>query len=144
MGVSVRPSRRACRLAQSCCQATAGFLPRDDNLKPAAKRGATCFVVRSRDRGKTWGDYTVVARHFNEICIARLPSGKLLAALRADEGSVSLSSSSNGGRSWSDPRQVTEQAEHPADLVVLADGRLLISHGVRHQPYGVQAHAELR
>ncbi len=34
---------------------------------------------------------------------------------------------------------MTEAAEHPADLLVLADGRLLITFGVRHQPYGVQA-----
>ena len=99
----------------------------------------TSFVVRSRDGGRSWGEYAEIARHFNETCMARLPSGKLAAALRKDGGSTSLSFSSDGGKTWSQPAQVTEKGEHPSDLLVLADGRLLLTHGVRHQPYGVQA-----
>ena len=99
----------------------------------------TSFLVRSRDGGRTWGEYTVIARHFNETCMVLLPSGKLAAALRKDGGSTSLSFSSDGGKTWSQPAQVTGRAEHPADLLMLADGRLLMTHGVRHQPYGVRA-----
>jgi len=102
-------------------------------------RGHTSFVVRSRDGGKTWGEYAEVARRFNEICLARLPSGKLVAALRGDTGSTSLSFSTDDGRTWSKPDQATGRAEHPADLLVLSDGNLLMSYGVRHEPYGVQA-----
>ncbi len=108
-------------------------LPRD------RKTPTTSFVVRSRDGGKTWGEYVPIASRFDELCIARLPSGKLVAALRETGGSASLSFSSDGGRTWSETRRLTEAAEHPADLLVLADGRLLITFGVRHQPYGVQA-----
>ena len=102
-------------------------------------RGHTSFVVRSRDGGKTWGGYAEVARHFNEICLARLPSGKLLGALRGDAGSTFLSFSKDDGRIWSKPDQLTGRGEHPADLLVLSDGNLLMSYGVRHEPYGVQA-----
>ena len=108
-------------------------LPRD------RKTPTTSWVVRSRDGGKTWGEYAAVASRFDELCIARLPSGKLVAVLRATGGSTSLSFSSDGGRTWSETRRLTEKAEHPADLLVLADGRLLVTFGVRHQPYGVQA-----
>ena len=107
--------------------------------KKVDARGHTAFVVRSRDGGKSWGEYNEVARRFNEICLARLPSGKLLAALRGDAGSTFLSLSEDDGRNWSKPDQLTGRAEHPADLLVLSDGKLLMSHGVRHQPYGVQA-----
>ena len=116
-----------------------GYLHRNESKKSKSKWGHTCFVVRSHDQGQTWGEYTVVAKHFNEICMARLPSGKLAAVLRSDKGSTYLSFSSDEGRSWSQPRQVTGTNEHPADLLVLADVRLLMSHGVRHQPFGVQA-----
>ena len=107
--------------------------------KKSDSRGATAFVVRSNDGGKTWGEYTEVAQGFNEICLARLPSGKLAATLRGDAGGTYLSFSKDDGRTWSKPSQQTGKAEHPADLLVLADGRLLMSYGVRHQPYGVQA-----
>ena len=114
------------------------YLDRPGKKKVDA-RGHTAFVVRSRDGGKTWSGYTEIARRFNEICLSRLPSGKLVAALRGDSGSIFLAFSKDDGRTWSKPDQVTGRAEHPADLLVLSNGNLLMSYGVRHQPYGVQA-----
>ncbi len=63
----------------------------------------------------------------------------MAAALRGEKGLTHLSFSQDDGRTWTKPSQVTGKAEHPADLLVLADGSLLMSYGVRHQPYGVQA-----
>jgi hypothetical protein len=98
------------------------------------------YVLRSRDGGLTWGEPSVVAEGFNETGLARLPGGELLAALRiaAKAANVWLSRSSDGGRTWSEPVAVTQDSEHPADLIVLADGSVLMVYGRRHTPMGAE------
>jgi hypothetical protein len=45
----------------------------------------------------------------------------------------------DGGYAWSEPRPITEVDEHPADIIRLASGRLLLAFGHRQPPYGVRA-----
>jgi hypothetical protein len=64
-----------------------------------------------------------------------------MAALRAEKGQArtDISFSSDHGFTWSKPEPILDAAEHPADLSLLRDGSLLMTFGVRHKPYGVQA-----
>ena len=98
------------------------------------------YLYRSTDQGKTWKRHGQPGRkRFNETGLARLPSGTLLAAMRtADAGEVWLTRSKDGGRSWSEPRKLTPAAVHPADLVLLPDGRVLLVVGYRVGPFGVR------
>jgi hypothetical protein len=109
-------------------------------LKPESERGNFCFLVRSRDGGKTWGDPSLIARYHNEVTLIALKNGGLMAVIRSDEGGhLSSTFSTDRGRSWSAPQQITGNAEHPGDLLRLADGRILLSYGERNRPYGIQA-----
>lgn len=98
------------------------------------------LVYRSKDGGITWGDATMIADHYNETSLTLLPDGRLLAVARSHFGQfLSTCVSSDQGRTWSAPKRITADHEHPADTIVLRDGRLLLVHGERNRPYGVRA-----
>jgi sialidase-1 len=98
------------------------------------------YLFRSRDSGKTWGDPVLLGKHFNETGIVRLKDGRLLAAMRSEKGAaISIVESSGAGRTWSAPVQITADSEHPADLIQLRDGRVLLTFGERNAPRGVHA-----
>lgn len=98
------------------------------------------LVYRSQDSGATWGDPSVVAENYNETDLLVLPDQKILAVLRSDVGQhLAVSFSSDKGRTWSPPRQVTHDMEHPANVILLKDGRLLLVYGERNRPFGVRA-----
>jgi len=99
----------------------------------------TSILLRSTDGGATWGDESVVAHEYNETSYAFLPGGELLAAARSESGHVATLHSSDGGRTWSQPVQVTRDGEHPADLTVLQSGRVLLTFGRRIRPMGCGA-----
>ena len=42
------------------------------------------------------------------------------------------------GRSWSDPEQITQAHQHPADLVRLSNGDILLTYGNRNPPYRIE------
>ncbi len=108
--------------------------------KPEQQRGDFSFVVRSRDGGKTWGDSSLIARGFNEVSVLSVKGGRLLAVMRSQgAGHLSSSISSDQGDHWSAPVQITEDREHPGDLLRLSSGRILLTFGQRNKPYGVQA-----
>ena len=102
------------------------------------------YVVRSRDGGITWGDQTrIPIDDGDETCLLALPSGVVLAGVRVSGARVTeriyVMSSSDGGRSWSEPRRVTDTTQIPGDMIHLADGRVLLTFGHRTSPYGVRA-----
>jgi hypothetical protein len=103
-------------------------------------RGNESYLFRSKDGGKTWGDPVLLGRHYNETGIARLRDGRLLAALRSEKGgNLAIAESADEGRTWSTPAQITDDREHPADLIQLHDGRVLMVFGERNAPRGVHA-----
>jgi Neuraminidase (sialidase) len=103
-------------------------------------RGNESYLFRSRDNGKSWGEPSLMAKHYNETGIVELKNGKLLAALRSEQGgNLATSESADRGRTWSAPVQVTKDREHPADLIQLKDGRVLMTFGERNPPRGVHA-----
>ncbi|WP_421726192.1 exo-alpha-sialidase [Bauldia sp.] len=99
------------------------------------------FVVRSTDGGQTWSAPQIVAeagdQEFEEPAPVLLPDGRILLMLR-ENATRRLHAvwSNDGGRSWSPPLD-TGIAEYPADIIVLADGRLAMAAGRRHPPFGV-------
>ena len=115
----------------------------DDLLGFGAKEGRYyAYAFRSWDGGKTWDDISFISDGFGEIGFLQTKEKKILAAMRAvdrSEGGIHLSESTDNGKTWSRPLRVTFDSEHPADLIELADGRIIMTHGQRTRPMGVQA-----
>jgi len=99
------------------------------------------FFLRSRDDGRTWGDHVLIAEDHNETDLLCVGGDRLLAASRSNKGGhLDLYASDDAGRTWSLRQQVTGPLQHPAHLLKLASGEVLLSYGVRHRGcYGVGA-----
>jgi hypothetical protein len=84
-------------------------------------------VVRSHDNGETWEDFSVLstAGH-NETSLLEMPDGSLIAMMRTDSGAVDQAVSTDGGRTWSEPVRITRDGQHPADIIRLQSGALLM------------------
>ncbi len=91
------------------------------------------YIVRSKDNGETWGDPSLILPNHNETAIFLLPDNTLIAASRDGAGMQRLDSciSKDLGRSWSSPLRITSQKQHPADLLQLSNGWLLLLYGDR-------------
>ncbi len=99
-----------------------------------------CATMRSSDSGKTWKEERLIAEGFNETAITELSDGVLLAASRSQEKrNISIFSSNDGGIEWEQIGEVTRKDEHPADLTLLDDGRVLLTFGRRIRPFGCGA-----
>ena len=108
-------------------------------------------LCRSNDHGKTWHfseglvDWDCI--EFGEISAIRLKDGCLLAAVRRQvPGTVGegfednvLTESTDGGKHWSKPVQMTNNAEVHVYLTELHDGRILATYSNYHLPYGAFA-----
>jgi hypothetical protein len=107
----------------------------------------TSWVLRSTDDGRTWGDGTRIGApetettDFNETDILHLGDGRWLAACRTmADGHVQLFRSDDDGRTWADGGPLTLPRQHPPQLARLADGRVLLTYGIRNEGlYGVGA-----
>ncbi len=103
-------------------------------------RGNESYVFRSKDGGKNWGEPVLLGEHMNETGIAVLRDGRVLAAMRSEKGgNLSITESKDQGKTWSKAVQITSNSEHPADLIQLRDGRVLLVFGERNAPRGVHA-----
>jgi hypothetical protein len=107
---------------------------------PAGAAGEWSYLYRSTDAGRTWVRFATVGQEkFNETAVVRLRSGRLVAALRGvrPADGVFLAESRDDGKTWSDPQPLAPAAHHPADLLELPDGRVLLTVGRRVPPRGV-------
>ena len=103
----------------------------------------TVFVVRSTDRGRTWGaPATAIAaasdRWVNEPATLALPDGRVLLMAREASHYLVYTESADGGVTWM-PAQRTGIRGYPAHLLRLHDGRILCVYGHRRPPFGVRA-----
>jgi hypothetical protein len=98
------------------------------------------YVYRSTDNGQTWARHGEISgnQQFNETALLRLPSGKIIAAMRSRGGGLSRAESTDDGATWSMPAPLTPVGAHPADLLLLGDGRILLVTGYRNAPFGVR------
>ena len=103
------------------------------------RRRSDSLVLRSRDGGRTWGDGSLVAEGFDETALLHLASGRLIAMMRSADGDLWQTESDDLGYTWSEPSRITQPTQHPADLLLLESGRVLLSFGHRSPPYGVRA-----
>ena len=102
---------------------------------------ATAFLIRSHDGGRAWVDRVALAKGFGETALCHLGGQRFVAMLRsATEGDRGLwqTDSEDGGYTWTEPRRITPDMEHPGDVIRLRDGRLLLTYGRRVTPYGIQ------
>lgn len=117
---------------------------KDDLFKaplPAGSYSSYAYVARSHDGGKTWNDLSLIAAGYDEVGLLRTRDNKIVAAMRGNIGpdNVSIAISADNGKTWSKPQPITFKSEHPADMVQLGDGRIILAHGERNWPMGVQA-----
>ena len=100
------------------------------------------YVVRSTDGGRTWAEPPVVVDAtvgLAEPSLLLVPGGHLLLVARHDgSGYLYQCESLDGGWTWSVPRQLPVWG-YPPHLLWLADGRVLLTYGVRRSPYGIRA-----
>lgn len=125
----------------------------------------SAMMIRSWDRGETWGDASQIAGRpwlntpyregisYNETSVIALDEVTLLAAVRADSGYVTeddtfVSEGGVGDLCWTishDAGFTWERVQplglfgQPADLCLLPDGRILCTYGYRRSPYGIRA-----
>lgn len=127
----------------------------DGRLMVASYRQSRDFVtINVADRWN--GDWEVVASiyspepdslRFGEPSIAQMPGGRIVIMMRTTTKPYNDSDdrcylwevySDDGGETWSEPFQ-TPLWGFPPHLLVLRDGRLVVTYGHRREPYGQRA-----
>jgi len=97
------------------------------------KTGA--FLLSSIDRGKNWEVFCQIAKGKLEPSVTVTQDNELLAALRANikstDSSVSYISRFTGNK-WTMPIIITEVMQHPANLLTLSNGQILLTYSDRN------------
>jgi hypothetical protein len=102
------------------------------------KRGQdrACYLVRSRDDGRTWGEATALNPVGNETAILHLGDGRWLAASRefieGPDQHLKLFNSGDDGKTWKRRGPLTLPLQVTGHLMRLRDGRILLSYGNRN------------
>ena len=116
------------------------------------------YMLVSHDRGRTFSDYVRISDYSGDSSFCLCPDGVIAAALRMQAHNyphrraqpkhetrgerthyMAYATSTDAGRTWSEPQQLTDYNQIPGHITCLQDGRLLMSYGVRSYPLGVQA-----
>ena len=102
-------------------------------------------VFASADRGETWHQRSVVARAPRPKSLQEMrvisTAEALLALMRTPEGDFVAAISPDSGHTWGEAFEtgVWCGGSSPGDLLLLDDGRVLLTYGHRRPPYGVRA-----
>lgn len=92
-------------------------------------QGYRSWHFRSDDDGVTWKPVAIIGAHHNETQIFPLGGQSWIAAARAE--AVDIFRSDDEGQTWQHTTRATERNEINGHITRLADGRLLLSYGVR-------------
>jgi hypothetical protein len=105
--------------------------------KAAGKRSGTAYLLFSKDDGRTWGDAAVIgADDYNETVVLRSSSSRWLAASRTySDRRLDLFVSTDEGKTWNRSGPLTLPNQHPGHFLRLADGRILLTYGVRERSH---------
>ena len=131
-----------------------------DTVQGRGEREGSIVAAESPDQGATWsvigrtnmypeyeGDAPGGVAYLCEPHVVEVAPGKLRAMARHEEvphGSdrqrcvLWQFTSDDGGHTWTEPRP-TQILGKPPHLTRLLDGRLLVTYGYRHEPYGERA-----
>ena len=96
---------------------------------------ANAYLLFSRDDGRSWGEAVKLAPHdYNETALLRLRPDRWLAASRSHaDGHLALFVSEDEGKHWAKSGLLTLPGHHPAHLLRMADGRVLLTYGIREK-----------
>ena len=96
---------------------------------------ANAYLLFSRDDGRSWGEAVKLAPHdYNETALLRLRPDRWLAASRSHaDGHLALYVSEDEGKHWARSGLLTLPGHHPAHLLELTDGRILLTYGIREK-----------
>ena len=96
---------------------------------------ANAYLLFSRDDGRSWGEAVKLAPHdYNETALLRLRRDRWLAASRSHgDGHLALFVSQDEGKHWARSGLLTLPGHHPAHLLEMADGRILLTYGIREK-----------
>ena len=96
--------------------------------------GNTAYFYRSSDDGMTWAMHGAVRKgDGNESAPVTLSDGSLLAAVRSVADQHLELYASDDGSSWRTKGPLTLGRQIPGHLLLLADGRLLLTYGIRNR-----------
>ncbi|MGM0495012.1 MAG: sialidase family protein [Armatimonadota bacterium] len=154
---------------QAYCSAPHGPIPLSDGRMLYVGTGsyardegeAFLGVAESTDSARSWeliaridamvefqGDAEDGYAYLCEPHIVEVEPGRILGMARYEERNVPRDArspsmhwqfeSEDGGRTWTDPRPL-EIIGKPPHLTRLSDGRILMTYGYRHEPYGERA-----
>lgn len=106
------------------------------------------FFFTSADGGASWQQQGQLSKNspdpagrtYNETTWMPLANGELYAAARTNKGrEIDGLRSRDQGATWVSEGFITMPNQHPADLISLPDGRVLLTYGVRNQhTYAIQ------
>ena len=92
-------------------------------------------ILRSTDAA-AWETVAEPPADWGPLHPLQLRSGRLVAPVADGAGAVALAESTDGGADWDVPDRFAPLA---AELTELPDGRLVLSYGMPHFPYGARA-----
>ncbi len=97
--------------------------------------GHHCYCYASDDDGRTWRVRGLVQEgDITETTPLALPDGHLLACARTlNDQHLEMLRSVDHGRTWQREQAVSQPMQHPAHLLRLADGRILLTYGDRRE-----------
>ncbi len=136
------------------CIPFADIIINDDELAVATYDGeyeegnlvrCSTFVMRSKDQGRTWGDYSAIDRYdHTEADLLIAANGTWLAGVRTlfgptdlrhtrrnSQPALLLYASEDEGRTWDRKFWLTHPNQHPPHLLQLADEKILLTYGSR-------------
>ncbi len=108
---------------------------------------SSTYLYVSSDQGQHWSFRSVIARDpeqklsFTEPALLHIKDKTIMAFIRNTSGNDHFITalSTDSGQSWSQ-WQESSLTGHPVHPLKLSDGRIFLSYGYRHKPYGIRAH----